>query len=65
LRLQEEKLSSNLVFKKKSDRKGFMEALNFRFDRMSTATTMGQTTKTGEILIFCSSAASFQFIALA
>jgi hypothetical protein len=38
-----------------------MEALNFLFDRMSTATTMGQTTKTGETLIFCYSAARFQF----
>jgi hypothetical protein len=44
--------------------RALMEALNFLFDRMNIATTMGETTKTGETLTFFYSAPSFQFIAL-
>jgi hypothetical protein len=66
LRLQEDKLNAKIIFQNPTGKqRALMEALNFLFDRMNTATTMEQTTKTGETLIFCYSAARFQFIALA
>jgi hypothetical protein len=53
LRLQVEKLNAKFIFQSPTDKqRAFMVTLNFRFDRMSTATTMGQTTKTGETLFF-------------